>query len=205
MKSFEHRSTGVAGECDTEPSGAIWEQAKAILASKAKAKAEREAKRAATPVPNWIAYKDILFVVGKNVDHNGNWLGGLLPKCKVCEGHLPPREHHECSGFVPKYVEHDEAWHERQEARREEIRASKPKAIPTCDECGAEMLTLEDGQWHEENCVTDETRILRHENRLHARYADHSAVNGDEDDVSGYEDEPEDDCCEGDDDGYDCD
>jgi len=42
-------------------------------ASRAKAKEEREAKRAG-PVPNWIAYKDIIFVVGKNVDHNGNWL-----------------------------------------------------------------------------------------------------------------------------------
>jgi hypothetical protein len=31
------------------------------------------------------------------------------------------------------------------------------------------------------------------------------SLRGDEDDLSGYEDEPEDDYCEGDDDGYDCD
>jgi hypothetical protein len=204
MKPWEHRSTGFAGECDTEPSGAIWEQAKAILASKAKAKAEQESKRAATPVPNWIAYKGILFVVGKNVDHNGNWRGGLLPKCRVCEDHLPPREHHICTGFVPKYVEHDEAWHEKQEAKRENIRASKTRPVPTCDECHEEMPTLEDCQWHEEHCLTDETRAARRD-PLYSRYANNNAINDDEDDLSGYEDEPEEDYCEGDDDGYDCD
>lgn len=191
------RAKGVVAVEPKEPTGALYLAAKAILASKAKAKGEREAKWAATPVPNRICYAGTAFK---------NWKPGMpVPPCRVCGDLLHPEENHVCPGFKPKYVEHDEASHERQEARREEIRASKTKAVPTCDECGAEMPTLEDGQWHEEYCVTDETRIKRHEDRLQARYANHNAVNGDEDDLSGYEDEPEEDYCEGEDDGYDCD
>lgn len=181
---------------DKEPVGVVAIEAKQLLKAKQERLAAERARRAAIPVPNRIAYA---------------WLheawkqhGGPIPPCKRCGELLHWEEHHECPGFIPKYVEHDEAWHERQEAKREEIRASK-RRVRTCDECGAELPTLEDAQWHDEFCVTDETRAARHENRLHARYAHHNAVNGDEDDLSGYEDEPEEDYCEGDDDGYDCD
>ena len=185
------RAKGVIGVVDTKPSGALWEQAKAILAAKAQAKAERQAKRDAEPVPNWRCYP-MVFIVGKNIDHNGNWLGGILPKCRVCEDILPPREHHVCSGFKPKYVEHDEAWKEKQEAKREEIRESRPKRRIVCSVCGEEMPEMEDGQWHWD----------AHEGRPER---EGYAVNGDEDDLSGYEDYDEGDYCEGDDDGYDCD
>ena len=78
------------------------------------------------------------------------------PKCPVCrEATLHWDEPaHECEGFKPKYVEHDEAWHERTEARREAIREAK-----------------RNGTFFSE----------------------------DEDDLSGYEDEPEEDWCDEDD------
>ena len=170
-------------------------EAKQLLKAKQERLAADRARRAARPVPNRICYAAAF----------KKWKPGMrVPPCKRCGDLLHPEENHVCPGFIPKYVEHDEAWHERQEARREEIRASKTK-VSLCDECGAEMPTLEDGQYHEEYCVTDETRIKRHEDRLHARYAHHNAINDHEDDLSGYEDEPEEDYCEGDDDGYDCD
>jgi len=192
---------GVAGVKPSVPTGALYLEAQRILKAKAEKSAARKAERYSRPVPNYICYPDAFKLYDPKT---GRWHGGRLPKCKVCEDILQPNENHQCSGFTPKYVEHDEGWHERQEARREEIRASKTKIVP-CDGCGAELPTLEDAQWHEEYCVTDEVRAQRHQNRLHARYAHHNAINGDEDDLSGYEDEPEENYCEGDDDGYDCD
>jgi hypothetical protein len=177
--------------------GLLAEEAKQLLKAKQVKVQEAAAKRKATPIPNRVAYAWLY----ERWKANG---GGPIPTCKRCDALLHWEEHHDCPGFKPKYVEHDDAWHERQEARREEIRASKTKII-TCDGCGAELPTLEDAQWHEQYCVTDEVRAERLENRLQARYAHHNAVNGDEDDLSGYEDEPEEDYCEGDDDGYDCD
>lgn len=52
-------------------------------------------------VPNWIAYQNIVFFVGKNVDAKGNRLGGKLPRCKVCKGLLDPQANHKCPGYVP--------------------------------------------------------------------------------------------------------
>lgn len=192
MKPFEHRSRGIAGECDTEPSGALWEQAKAILGAKAKAKAERQAKRDAEPVPNWRCYPK-LFIIGKNIDHLGNWLGGKLPPCYVCGGNLPPREHHICDGYKAKFVEHTPERKERWEAQREEIRETRRAGRGVfCSECGALLEDPEDAQWHFED----------HEGRPERK---HYAVDGEHDgDLDGYDDEPEQDYCD-EDDGYDCD
>src|ERR1700735_889798 len=50
--------------------------------------------------PNWKCYPTV-FVVGKNIDEHGNWLGGRLPRCHRCKGLLPPQENHVCSGYMP--------------------------------------------------------------------------------------------------------
>jgi hypothetical protein len=193
LASMRPRAKGIIGVMDTKPSGALWEQAKAILAAKAQAKAERQAKRDAEPVPNWRCYP-MVFIVGKNIDHNGNWLGGMLPKCRVCEDRLPPREHHVCSGFTPKYVERTEETKQRWEAKREEIRESRQRQrYATCSVCGEEIEDFEMGQWHWDSHEGLPERVGQ-------------GVDGEHDgDLDGYDDVPEEDHCEGDDDGYDCD
>jgi hypothetical protein len=157
----------------------------------AKAKAEESKKRAEvranTLVVNWKCYP-MVFVVGKNIDAQGNWLGGLLPKCRVCQALLPPREHHTCPGFVPKYVDHDAAWRDKQQARREAIRETRRLRVITCSVCGEVMEDESDGAWHAED---HGGRPLRENSN-------------DEDDPSGYEDYVEGDYVEGDEDGYDC-
>lgn len=62
----------------------------------------KQTKGERPPVPNWIAYKNIVFFVGKNVDEEGNWLGGKIPRCKVCDGWLHPQENHKCPGYMPR-------------------------------------------------------------------------------------------------------
>jgi hypothetical protein len=175
---------------ETKPVG-LADAAKKILAErKARLDADR-ARKPAIPVPNYKCYPDAF----KQYDpKTGRWTGGRLPKCRVCEVTLQPTENHVCEGFKPKYVEHDADWHERLEARREEIRASKHRII-TCSGCGSEIESEDEARWHDEHCERDEDSWNR----------DQYAINGDEDDLSGYEDEPEEDYCEGDDDGYDCD
>lgn len=160
-------------------------------------RAERREQRY-NNAPNHITYRNVVFFVGKNIDENGRWLGGKLPPCEVCGGNLPPGEHHQCSGFQPKYIEHDDEWKERAEARREAKRKALHEAIRearrmVCSVCGEEMPEPEDGQWHWD----------AHEGRPER---EHLAVDGEPDgDLDGYDDEPEDDYCEGDDDGLDCD
>jgi hypothetical protein len=68
--------------------------------------------------PNWICYP-MVFVVGKNIDSHGHWLGGRLPRCKRCHGILPPQENHDCPGYIerlgglqPMGREERSAWHE---------------------------------------------------------------------------------------------
>jgi hypothetical protein len=140
------------------------------------------------PVPNRIAYKDTAFK---------DWKPGMrVPKCRVCEGVLYPEENHVCSGFVRKYVEHDDAWHERQEAKREEIRKSKTITI-TCAMCGDVIHDEDEARYHDEHCGR------REDGR--SWESDHDPITGDNDGHECYEDEPEDDYCEGDDDVYDCD
>jgi hypothetical protein len=81
---------------------------------------------------------------------------GKQPKCPVCREATIfwNEEAHECPGFSPMYQEHDQAWQDRWEARREMIREAK-----------------RNGTFFSE----------------------------DEDDLSGYEDEPEEDWCDEDD------
>lgn len=147
--------------------------------------------------PNWKCYPTV-FVVGKNIDEHGNWLGGRLPRCKVCEGSLLPKENHVCDGFKPKYVEHDDAWHERQEAKRREIRESNYNRPKKCIGCDQVIHDEDEARWHDEHCCEDMPRG-RH------WYTDYDPIVGDNDGHECYEDEPEDDYCEGEDDGYDCD
>lgn len=188
----DHRAKGTAGECDTKPSGSLYEQAKAILAEKAKAKAERQAKRDAEPVPNWRCYPTV-FKVGVNIDETGRWLGGRLPRCKVCEANLHPGENHKCDGFKPKFKEHTKEAHERWEAKREEIRESRRALRGVfCSECDELMEDPSDAEWHFEDHGGKPCR-------------NHYAIDGEPDgDLDGYEDEPEEDWCD-EDDGDDCD
>jgi hypothetical protein len=75
-----------------------------------------------TPIPNWKRFPH-LFKVGVDVDEYGNWNGGRLPRCKKCQGILPPREHHgdDCD-FVPQYDDRDM---EMREGRVDELRKDK--------------------------------------------------------------------------------
>jgi hypothetical protein len=142
------------------------------------------------PVPNRIAYKDTAF---------RDWKPGMrVPPCHVCGGLLFPEENHVCSGFVPKYVEHDDAWHERQEAKREEITESNRTRFKKCSACHEIIDDHDDVCWHEEHCHADSPRG-RH------WYTDHDPIVGDNDGHECYEDYVEPDYCEGSDDGYDCD
>jgi hypothetical protein len=50
--------------------------------------------------PNWKCYPELF---KGRVDEHGNWLGGRVPKCKVCQGLLQPQENHVCEGYYPKY------------------------------------------------------------------------------------------------------
>ena len=56
-----------------------------------------------------------------------------LPRCRRCDAILHAEENHKCEGFVPKYVEHDQEWHERWEQRRQEIRESRLEEMRSAD------------------------------------------------------------------------
>lgn len=190
------RAKGVIVTESVEPAWGLAEEAKTIQRQKKEASAARAERRANAPVPNWKCYP-MVFKVGVNIDANGQWLGGRLPKCRVCEANLPPGEHHNCEGFTPKYVEHTQERRDRMDQRREEIRQQKldeHMEYPVCSVCGEEMPDyFTDGQWHWD----------MHEGRP---VKNHFALDGEPDgDLDGYDDEPEDDYCEGDDDGWDCD
>ena len=190
MKS--KRARGVVGtEPDLEPKGLLADQAKQIQ----KQRQEQKLLAAANAKPFVMLNK-----------HSYRWLyeehmarrkaGGTsrLPKCKRCEAVLHWEEPaHVCPGFKPKFVEHDDAWKEKQEARREAIRESRPERVIVCSACGEEIPEPEDAEQHWND----------HEGRPEReRYALDGEPDGD---LDGYEDEPEEDYCEGDDDGYDCD
>jgi hypothetical protein len=167
--------------------------AKAKLKTEAEEKAARRERYLNAPVPNYICFAWLF----PNFDpKTGKGAPKPLPKCHKCEGTIFPMEHHDCPGFTPKYVEHTPEWKEKQEARREEIRESRRaerQRYPTCSVCGEEIENFEAGQYHWD----------AHEGRPERV---HQAVDGEPDgDLDGYEDEPEEDYCEGDDDGYDCD
>jgi hypothetical protein len=138
---------------DKEPSGFLVDEAKRLQQQRQERKIVSGAKPPSPP-PNWKCYP-MIFVVGKNIDEHGNWKGGRLPRCRKCQGNLPPREHHVCPGFQPMFPTADpEERRAKWEARREMIREAK-----------------RNGTFFSE----------------------------DEDDLSGYEDEPEEDWCDEDD------
>ena len=138
---------------DKEPSGFLVDEAKRLQQQRQERKIVSGAKPPSPP-PNWKCYP-MIFVVGKNIDEHGSWKGGRLPRCRKCQGNLPPREHHVCPGFQPMFPTTDpEERSAKWEARREAIRQAK------CD-----------GTFFSE----------------------------DEDALSGYEDEPEEDWCDEDD------
>jgi hypothetical protein len=82
-----------------------------------------------------------------------------LPRCKRCEAVIHWEEPaHVCPGFTPKYVEHDDEWHERMEARRQAIREARLEDMREsrnshyCDDCGEELHDEEHAIAHAEDC-----------------------------------------------------
>ncbi len=121
-------------------------------------------------VPNRICYADAF---------KGHKPGLRLPRCKRCDAILFPEENHVCPGFQPKYVEHDDAWHERQDAKCEEIRESnynRPKKCLGCHQVieGDGDDGLDNARWHDEHCCADMPRG-RH------WYTDYDPIVGDND------------------------
>lgn len=165
--------------------------AKKLLEQKREEAAARREARANAPVPNYICYAWLF----PNFDpKTGKGAPSPLPKCKKCDGIIHPMDNHKCEGFTPKYVERTEETKQRWEAKREEIRESRQRQrYPTCSVCGEEIEDFEMGQWHWDSHEGLPERVRQ-------------AVDGEHDgDLDGYDDVPEEDHCEGDDDGYDCD
>ena len=121
----------------------------AATAHQKQLEAERRAaaeKRAAKPVPNRVCYAQLYEEWKARVAAGGS---RKLPKCKRCDGIIRWEENHQCEGFKPKFVEHDQEWHERQDARREEIRKTKHhRETPTCKWCAIELPEWEDYDAH---------------------------------------------------------
>jgi hypothetical protein len=160
--------------------------AKKVLKERAEEAARRREARLNAPVPNYICYATTAFK---------NWKpGDKVPACIKCGGLLHRGENHKCEGFKPKFVERTEETKQRWEAKREEIRETRRMGRGVfCTECGDLLEDPEDAQWHAEDHGGKAQR-------------NHYAVDGEPDgDLDGYDDEPEEDYCEGDDDGYDCD
>lgn len=170
------------------------EAAKKLLKERADEAKARATARANAPVPNRICYQHTAFKDWKP--------GDKLPHCTRCEARLDPNENHVCpvklgtEEFKPKYKEHTEETKERWEAQREEIRKTRRSMLiapPKCSVCGEELEDFEAGEWHFEDHGGKPEK-------------EHYARDGEPDgDLDGYDDEPEEDYCEGDDDGYDCD
>jgi hypothetical protein len=168
--------------------------AKKVLKERAEEAARRREARLNAPVPNYICYATTAFK---------NWKpGDKVPACKVCGGLLHPTENHVCDGYKAKYVEHTPERKEHSEARREEIRKanheeSRENTVARCSECGIELPEYEDFLAH---------AAEEHEGIRVKPVRNYRAVDGEPDgDLDGYDDEPEEDYCEGDDDGDDCD
>jgi hypothetical protein len=165
-----------------------------VVASKPKAEAKAK-PRPDRPVPNYICYPSAF----PNYDpRTGKGAPSPLPKCRVCEGTLHPQENHVCGGFTPKFIDHDEAWQQKQDAKRAEIRESNYNRPKKCIGCDQVIHDEDEARWHDEHCCEDMPRGKHW-------YTDYDPIVGDNDGHECYEDEPEDDYCEGDDDGYDCD
>jgi hypothetical protein len=178
------------------PENPLVAEARAWLKRKDVARRERAATRKKEGVPNWKCYLGVVFFIDVNIDENGNWLGGRLPRCRRCDENLQPKEHHTCEGFVPKYMEWTEERVERAEARREAIRDDRwenseaPAPWEDPDDrvmecaCGELIHGIEEAMFHGERCAMSRESIR-------ANYEDDYC----EDDGA------EEDYCEGDDDG----
>lgn len=162
-----------------------------VVATKPEPKQQQSQKqKPRPPAPNWKCYP-MIFKIGVNIDHNGNWLGGKLPTCRVCEGLLPPKDNHVCSGFKPKYVENTPEREERWEEKRKLIRESNWNRPKKCIVCHEVMPDLDAANWHEEHCCfANDLPRGKH------WYTDYDPIVGDNDGHECYEDEPEEDWCE---------
>jgi hypothetical protein len=152
------------------------------------------AERRERPVPNRICYAETAFK---------DWKPGMpLPHCDRCTATLQPNENHDCpvkngtEEFRKKYVEHTPERRERWEAKREEIRESRRAGVGVfCSECNQLLDCQDDAEWHFEDHGGKPER---------GHYAIDGEPDGDkdgyDDDLSGYEDEPEDDWCDEDED-----
>src|ERR1039458_1721418 len=85
-----------------------------VVAKKAEPK-QQQSQKPNRPVPNRICYATTAYL---------NWKpGDRIPPCHVCGDLLHPEENHVCSGFVPKFFEHDDAWQQKQDSQPGDIRA----------------------------------------------------------------------------------
>jgi hypothetical protein len=178
----------VATMPDTTPVGLQVEAKKILAEREARLRADR-ARRSAIPVPNRICYATTAFLKWKP--------GDRIPKCRVCEGLLHPNDNHVCPGFTPKFVDHDEAWHQNQDSKRAEIKESNRNRPKKCSGCHEIIRDEDDARYHDEYC-----EIVPGGRRW---YTDDDPIVGDNDGHECYEDYVEPDYCEGSDDGYDCD
>ena len=129
--------------------GNLVAEAKQILADKKLASIERRESR---PLTNKDTYRELY----------EKWLAngkGKIPTCRRCgDAVLHWNEPaHVCEGFKPKFVEHDDAWHEKQEARRAEIRASNQDRPKKCIVCHEVIRDYDDACYHEEHCCSPTT------------------------------------------------
>ena len=138
---------------DKEPSGFLVDEAKRLQQQRQERKIVSGAKPPSPP-PNWKCYP-MIFVVGKNIDEHGNWKGGRLPRCRKCQGNLPPREHHVCPGFQPMFPTTDpEECSANWEARREMIREAKRNGTFYDENESGDYCEGEDDDWVE--CEDDD-------------------------------------------------
>jgi hypothetical protein len=130
---------------------AIKEAHKAVVAEDIRLRTQRAERREKRVLLNEHTYPE-LYAKWQAAATNGG--SRKLPKCRRCDGVIHWGEPaHVCPGFQPKYAEHDQEWHERQDARREEIREAKhQRETPTCKLCGAELPTLDDYWAHGNEC-----------------------------------------------------
>ncbi len=183
MIAKRERTRGIAVEAPVKPKGYLAVEADRILAEREERRKAAAIARAEREVPNTICYKEAF----------ADWKpGDKVPRCNRCDGLLHPGENHKCEGYKPKYEVWSDERKELAAARREATREARQPNRIVCSVCGDEIPEYEDAEWHWED----------HEGRPER---EHHAVNGDEDDLSGYEDYDDGDYCEGDDDGWDCD
>jgi hypothetical protein len=176
MKTKRARAQGVIGTVE-EPSGFLADQAKQIQKQRQEQKLIAAANAKPFVMLNKHSYRWLYEAYQARVKAGGS---RRLEKCKRCEAVLHWEEPaHVCSGFKPKYVEHDAEWEEKQEARRQAIKEAKENQSqrhPVCSVCGEEIAEFEDGQWHWD----------RHEGRPERL---HQAMDGEPDgDMDGYDD-----------------